>query len=568
MRKTLSYTLAAMMMAFVCPQGLQAQTYQAPKVEISKEKVRYKGNVYYSHIVLEKQTLYSICKAYKVTEQEIYDTNPTLNLQTEGLKKNQILLIPIKEGAGEYDEGNGQAKESESTAPEVQSREEETLVEPSDKDYFFHKVKWYEDLTSIARKYQVSEQAIMNINGLTSRKLARRQMLRVPKDPAKWESAAPLASPEQGSAKPEDGTSGTGQEEREDKNEEKPSILDFFKKPDNKVSASILLPFSASESSRQLVLDFYGGALMAARDLGKEGIEIELNAFDSGKTSGSLSSSDFVLGPISKNDIARTAKSGETWVISPIDRNVASLADSVANVIQAPTSIECQVEDAAKWLKEEAQPGDNIVLITQKGGKGDYASTLTKAMEKTGLSYTTLSLSVFEAEKLSSSLANRLGEGGVTRIITTSESESFTSQLVKSLYILACSGHDITLYSNARIRTFNTIETQQLHGLNLHVSAATEVDYASEEVRAFTLAYRALYGAEPSHFAFQGYDLMRQFSLLAAKHGSRWHEAIDEVRIKGLQADFDYVKNPHGGYSNTATRRVVYSPDYSINVVE
>lgn len=74
----------------------KAQEYQAPKVEISKEKVRYHGTTYYSHIVKEKQTIYSICKAYNVTQQELFDANPTLHLDTEGLKKNQILLIPIK----------------------------------------------------------------------------------------------------------------------------------------------------------------------------------------------------------------------------------------------------------------------------------------------------------------------------------------------------------------------------------------------------------------------------------------------------------------------------------------
>ena len=76
-----------------------AQEYVAPQVVVSTDKVRYNGKVYYSHIVQERQTLYSISKAYNVTLQEIYDANPNLHLNTEGLKKDQIILIPLKEEA-------------------------------------------------------------------------------------------------------------------------------------------------------------------------------------------------------------------------------------------------------------------------------------------------------------------------------------------------------------------------------------------------------------------------------------------------------------------------------------
>ena len=74
----------------------EGQYPQVP-VSISTEKVKIGGKVFYSHIVLEKQTLYSISKAYGVTVQEIYDANPSL--QTEGLKKNAIILIPVKTAA-------------------------------------------------------------------------------------------------------------------------------------------------------------------------------------------------------------------------------------------------------------------------------------------------------------------------------------------------------------------------------------------------------------------------------------------------------------------------------------
>ena len=71
-----------------------AQDYVAPPVRISEQKVKIDGKVFYSHVVEERQTLYSICKAYNVTQEDLFKANPTL--QESGLKKNSIILIPTE----------------------------------------------------------------------------------------------------------------------------------------------------------------------------------------------------------------------------------------------------------------------------------------------------------------------------------------------------------------------------------------------------------------------------------------------------------------------------------------
>ena len=46
------------------------QDYVSTPVQISKEKVKINGQVCYSHVVLEKQTLFSISKAYNVSLED------------------------------------------------------------------------------------------------------------------------------------------------------------------------------------------------------------------------------------------------------------------------------------------------------------------------------------------------------------------------------------------------------------------------------------------------------------------------------------------------------------------
>ena len=117
MNRTLIHILAALCLTASLPTGVAAQDYVAPPVTVSKEKVRSGGNVYYSHVVLERQTLYSISKAYGVTIEEIYESNSILRLETEGLKKNQILMIPVREIPQAEKAGNA-VEAGDATAPQ------------------------------------------------------------------------------------------------------------------------------------------------------------------------------------------------------------------------------------------------------------------------------------------------------------------------------------------------------------------------------------------------------------------------------------------------------------------
>ena len=92
---TIHILAVALMLSLTAQQRLDAQTYVNTPVEISKEKVRIDGKICYSHIVLERQTLYSISKAYGVTLEDIYRFNPTVT--EAGLKKNSIIIIPSED---------------------------------------------------------------------------------------------------------------------------------------------------------------------------------------------------------------------------------------------------------------------------------------------------------------------------------------------------------------------------------------------------------------------------------------------------------------------------------------
>lgn len=172
-RKALVLILSAIL-GFMQFTAVSAQDYVAPAVTISKEKIRMDGKVYYSHIVLEKQTLFSISRTYGVTVHQLYEANA--NLRETGLKKNSIILIPIFDSEKAAKEIRQEQKEAE----KQKKREEKQRKEEEKKNFITHTVKWYEDLDVISEKYGVPVESIMQANDLKGRKLSNRQKLRIP----------------------------------------------------------------------------------------------------------------------------------------------------------------------------------------------------------------------------------------------------------------------------------------------------------------------------------------------------------------------------------------------------
>jgi LysM repeat protein len=93
MKRIFGKLLIAIALVAAAPHIGYAQEYVNTPVTVSQDKVKINGEVCYSHVVLERQTLFSISKAYNVSVDEIYRLNPSL--KESGLKKNSIILIPV-----------------------------------------------------------------------------------------------------------------------------------------------------------------------------------------------------------------------------------------------------------------------------------------------------------------------------------------------------------------------------------------------------------------------------------------------------------------------------------------
>ncbi|MBO4585674.1 MAG: LysM peptidoglycan-binding domain-containing protein [Bacteroidales bacterium] len=540
-------TLIAALAVLGCAQAI-AQEYVPAPVTVSKEKVKLNGKIYLSHVVLEKQTLYGISRAYGVTEDELYEANPSL--RETGLQKNAILLIPFKEQAEVNPDGQ-----------DVQ------------KDYKEHVVRWYEDIDDISRRYGISVQRIMEYNGLKTRKLSTRQVLKIPL--REEDAPAPDENPEEqpGVEEAPADTVATPEPDKFLIPEVIPVVSDsvlLTQRSRNSVDFSLILPLRAGSGTSEMNMDFYSGVLMAMRDLESQGIKAHLHVYD--LNAGippveDLLKSDFVLGPVASRDLEAILQrvDGGVPVISPLDQKAAALSVNYKNFIQVPSAADHQYEDLAQWVKEDLNPTDKVILITEKGADNVTAPVaIRSAMAHRELTYEILNYAISEGRSITTTLGEMLaGKDSLNRVIVASESEAFTGDVVRNLGIMQGKGFDLVMYAPSKVRTFETIEGTAYHDADLHITTSYHVDYSDPQVRSFVHAYRALFRTEPSQFAFQGYDTARYFVVRCLRYGDEWTHKLGMERSCGLHTDFLFVPDENGNCHNRAVRRVRFERDYT-----
>lgn len=554
--------MAAILMATGVAGTINAQTYENTPVEISKEKLKVNGQICYSHIVLERQTLYSICQAYNVSIEDIYQYNPAV--KEKGLQKNSILIIPVTTAS--------KPVEAE-VADKVEAKAEEDRNEGTETDKLeyaprrTHIVKWYEDIDMIARKYGVTAEAIIQANGLKGRKLTRRQNLIIPMP---GETVTPTevltdAAPAQNDTLAAADT----------------SIIEGLDTPGlhiakRKTAMSLLLPFKANGTTGNTGnMDFYSGVLLALYDFGQKGYDIDLNVVDvaDGKmpvTKKGFEDSDIIIGPVAAADIRKvfeTAPEADA-VVSPLDQRAAVLVPSYKGMIQAPVPHIVQYRDLMSWIKEDMEYGDRVLVISEKGAKQTEAVIEMKAAaDSSGLEYKPLAYSILEGRNVTGSLEYLMTESGTNRVYIASDSEAFVNDVVRNLNLMIHKKYDVVLYAPSRIRNYETIEVENFHNTSMHISTGYHIDYDDPRVQEFLLKYRALFNTEPTQFSFQGYDLASYFINMRVKYGDDWKERLEATEAPMLQSTFRFRRDNDGGLVNTGVRRVVYGEGWSVDRV-
>lgn len=549
----------------------------------SSEKVKINGNVFYAHQVKKKETLYSLGKAYNVTIEDIIKYN---NEASSGLKEGSILYIPVKD---KYTPAKNSVKDS-----------------PKSKKYKRHIVKWYEDIADISEKYNVPVEALIALNKLETGKLKSRQILLIPdreyieqnnltsvdnaKKPKESESLTPSVTDiaENTAENVADKTDVTGAENSSTAETDtfKGSFIDA--PASEALEIAYILPLNSRDTNNinTNFMDFYAGALMAVNDLQKNGCKLTVNIYDQNDytplhtliDAPGFCNNRLIIGPVRSNVLKNFTGYSllqQIPLVSPLDNSAEQLAENNPYFVQMPSNTASQIENTMEMLdKYRIQDSvSTVLLIYEKGTNSDtlYVNSAKRILESRGIAYTPVSYGILDGREIYSTILSKIDTLSTNTHIALvpSNSEAFVSDVVRNLDLCCKSGARITLFGLPKWRNFETINVELFHKMQLHLSLPYFVDYSNDEVKSFLLKYRALYSAEPSPYAFQGYDITKCMLELMAKHGRQFINS-NAIECTGLlQSDFELIRvSPYGGLKNRATRNIVYNPDLTIKVKE
>lgn len=523
-------------------------------VQRSDSTAVIEGETYVIHVVEPKQTLFSIAKEYEVKLSRIAFDNPGV---LDGLKLHQPLKI--------LQSAIGETKPVELT--------EETLN--LDGNYVLYTVPKQKTLYAISKEYNTTISAILDANPTLSDGLKVGETIRIPTPKIFGDESA--AHTEKGEVKME--MVGL------------PDIVTNIKIPlvldtvcQTKLNIALLLPLyldlndtlitnRTEEEPEQIyrrsevALEFYEGFLMALDTLHRLGYQVNLKVIDTENRpwkmknlvhDGALAGSDVIIGPFYSKvfaEVSDYALQNCIPLVSPTIKGNAILTNNpyVFKIIPSDEALICEM---GRYLAH-SDSTNNLILHYGSGDEQKMLNQFRKglaAKDSVFVPFPAYNVNELHAD----SIRNKLSLTQRNNVVFLSNNQVKLAGLVRQLSNLTEDAR-IVGFAPPTWTQFKNIEIGHFDVLSMHVPLAFFIEYTQPEVELFIQKFRAKFNAEPSTFAFRGYDLAMHFIKNAQgikKHGVAH---MLQVEDKGFQSVFRWTKLPNGGFENARGTIVDYS---------
>lgn len=537
------------------------------------------------HSLKPGETVYSLSKAYGVSENEIILSNPGIDINK----------LPVS---------------AEISIPRREFMSDRQKFDNKENKYIYHQVLKGESVSSIAEKY-----------GLTIRELRKenRDMrfpqvgdyLRVPGgleeenpviESVRSDTIVPLVEEPVITA-------------------ERPVGFTPVKELRGTLDVAILLPFYTKENAERTEIDsskmvkgkkvfkvinrkdewiykpsydfaeMYEGILLAADTLRSMGLDINLFPFDIKKdtiqitrliNSGKLSEMELIIGPVYSQNLSIVASYARDLgipVVSPVSLiNNSSLLKN-PTLFLANSSLEIAQKALAKNISEYSD--HNFVYIHADTTGIDKDVKRFKNLIFTELSYKLpydeikfkelpfFSRSMFDNDSINR-LSHALSDQSKNIVIIASEEAPVISETIMDVHSLA-KKFDVKVLGYPAIRDIDNLDPKYLFDLDITVFSPYWIDYSKQDVREFISDFRQKFFTEPSEksYAWQGYDIAYYFLSGIAIFGKDFL-AHPEMHFPDLlQTEFDFLRKFDGdGFENQKFFRVRYTKDYEVILVK
>lgn len=569
----------------------------------SGEVVRIAGIDYYLHTVTSGETVYSLSKLYGVTEQKIYDDNPSV--RNDGLKAGEVVRLVCNDipehnmsrrklrrtfiqhivQPGETAYGiaklysiaiNTLIEDNPGLDPSYLQAGQELLIRKSEVDktspqqimaqmdsfaftlseisneYVYHLVEMGETLYGISKQYDVDIADIEAVNDVSCG-LKAGVLLKIPIR-GEW----PVAVQQQY----------RGAEHGHADNE----LADVFNRTSEAVDISMLMPLSSGDNAvRSGFVEFYEGALIAANELRSQGLNVNMSLFDTERSPEAISkiirteafrTSDVIIGPVYEDEIGTVMKySGRTGtpVVSPLAEVDKQYGTTLYQM--APAS-ECRYGK----LKTLLEGDKNIVFITSTVTDMEFERQIKGLIGNTPYKYVKY-LKGTPPEQIDT-LVNQRGSENVFVVLAGDETGvdmilAALSSVQNNRTARSLSKGNIEVIGTSKWTRYRNLDRNLFFKLNVSFVTSYHADRGCEAVVDFDRRYIEAFGRIPTLYSYRGYDAVKIFGTIAATDSWTVLKGVVETP---LQTPYIFRSLNDGNTDNVDWPLVTYGSDYTITV--
>ena len=554
-------------------------SFQAIMAQNSTENTEF-----YRYTVNNAEGFYSVCRKFNVTQEEIIRYNPTAK---DGLKSGQELLIPVKgvsspqerqnTGAFRHIVSAGETLYSISKAYNV-SQQDIIALNPKSKNgiktgesllipqvapaastdkYIYHTIAPQETLYALARQYNTDIASILNENpGLSAENFTIGKVVRI-------------ISPDQDGTAPTTAASPTGSESGS------------INRP-GEINVAVLLPFMLNEAEdvkSSLYTEFYQGFLLAVDSVRKQGANLNIYAYDTQNSSSrinqiiarpELQSMDLIIGPVNDTYLSTIADFAQRNDINLV--NVFSLKNEDVNT--NPKIFQTNIPHDnmyAEAIGEFIRRFKNRQIIFINGTKDsddkiDFTTELKNELNRQHISYSETGIA-----DVSSTAENSIPTDANVVFVPSSGSRNVLNSITAPLCKLAETRADIhiTLFGYPEWQTYTKEFLNSYYKLDTYIFTRFYSTPTDSRLRNFEQNFRFWYNkdminASPK-YGLLGFDIGIYFLNALNRYGKNFENSISYVPSSSLQTDFKFDRIYNwGGFINKNLYFVHFTPLYTI----
>lgn len=515
-------------------QILTIPSNSAPKVSLPiQDKVIY-------HVVLTKETKYSIAKQYGITVEELEKRNPEIipNL-TIGYK------LLIKGTAPKVDKGAVAEPQKETPKP-IASKASPAI------NYINYEVKPKETLYGLSKMSGLEQEEFIKLNPALANGVEIGMILKMP-------STASFPQ------------------------ETKKEYTALSKKSGtyDRKKLVLLLPFNLSkiegdtinstamrlkkDKFLNMTLDFYSGALMAIDSARSIGIPVDIKIFDSQETkttsnissinqANNLETADAIIGPFYQNNVEKTAEllsKNNVPVISPLSKDIGN---SFPNLYQTIPTHETLKKAMFDFMRAK---GGNIIAVVDK--KKESVRQYIQQNHKEVQFATLLENGSLSPENLKSLFVK-----DKTNYVVMETANTVMIKSTMAVMMGAMTNYKVQLVILESNETLDTdeINFENLTKLHLMYPSITRKN-ESPEAKIFEKEYRKDNKISPSTYATRGFDVTFD-TMMRLSQNKSYQETADSIATEQIDNKFEYYKKESGSYTNKGVYILYYDTDLTI----